>query len=122
RGLSRIKSVKEKRRALDTKTLSGVYGRLWPEVLRENEPDPLDAVPNGAVEKNWGMIRKILGAVPSGEEIRALLHRAGGAATAEECRIPEELVTQAKKYARYVRRRITVMRLTDMLDTEDNRG
>ncbi len=122
RGLSRLKSVKEKRRALDTETLSGVYGRLWPEVLRENEPDPLDAVPGGAVEKNWGMIRKVLGAVPSGEEIRALLRRAGGAATAEECGIPEELVTQAKKYARYVRRRITVMRLTDMLDTEDSRG
>ena len=52
------------------------------------------------------------------DEIRALISASGGAATCEECGISEELKLDAVKFGKYVRRRLTCMKLTDLLNIE----
>ena len=54
--------------------------------------------------------------MPSGDEIRALIRRTGGAATCAEAGIPTELEEQGLRYGRYARFRMTMMRLLDILE------
>ena len=48
------------RRPIDWTRLSTVYGALWNECRAENTPNPVDAIPAGAVEKNWETLRAAL--------------------------------------------------------------
>jgi glycerol-1-phosphate dehydrogenase [NAD(P)+] len=114
--LAEVSSVREVRREIDTETLSRVFGSLWNEAVKENVPNPLDSVKPGMVEDNWDNIRNSLRKVPKGDEIRALIRKAGGEATCAEAGIPSELERQGMLYGRYARFRITMMRLLDRID------
>ncbi|MBR6772814.1 MAG: sn-glycerol-1-phosphate dehydrogenase [Clostridia bacterium] len=118
RGLANYPDYSEHRSDFDEEAVSNAYGVLWKEAAQENFPNPLDEVPENAIEKNEALIRKVLSSVPSGDEIRALISAAGGAATCLECGISEELRTGAIKFGKYVRRRLTCMKLTDLLNIE----
>ncbi|MBR6740869.1 MAG: sn-glycerol-1-phosphate dehydrogenase [Clostridia bacterium] len=114
--LAKLNSVRERRRVLDEAELAGVFGPMWKEARAENFPNPLEKVPDGAVEKNWQAIRAAYASVPSGDDIRALLRAAGGEATCAEAGISPELEAEGLKYGKYARFRITGMRLTDMMN------
>ena len=80
--------------------------------MKESLPDPAAGVDNETIARNWDEISRIVREeIPTGEEIRSLLRRAGGAATAEEAGVPENLTEAGTKYAFYMRRRLTLMRL-----------
>lgn len=115
RGLAEEESYAECRRPFDTEAVSAAYGPLWEEAVKENVPDPLDGVPCGAIEKNSETVRAALRSVPSGDEIRALLRACGGADTCEACGISRELMLGAVRFGKYVRRRLTAMKLTDLM-------
>ncbi len=114
--LAEQNAVNEIRKTLDEAELSKVFGPLWQEARKENFPNPLNCVPDGAISKNWEAIKQILSKVPSGSEIRALLRASGGYDTCVSAGIPRELEEQGFRYSRYVRFRITMMRLLDMID------
>lgn len=116
RELAKLPQVRERRRPIDEAELAGVFGPMWGEARSENVPNPLDKVPDGALEENWPAVRRALLRVPTGDEIRALLRAAGGEATCAEAGISPELEAEGIKYGKYVRFRITVMRLRDMMD------
>lgn len=114
--LAQLDTVHEMRRPIDWTRLSTVYGALWNECRAENTPNPVDAIPAGAVEKNWETLRAALARVPKGDEIRALIRRTGGAATCAEADIPAYLEDQGLRYGRYARFRMTMMRLLDIIE------
>ncbi len=118
RGMAELPEYAEYRRPFDEAAVSGAYGPLWAEAVKENVPNPLDEVPWGAMEKNADALRAALRSVPAGEEIRALLRACGGADTCEACGISRELELAAVKFGKYVRRRLTAMKLTDLLVIE----
>jgi glycerol-1-phosphate dehydrogenase [NAD(P)+] len=115
-GLAGLESVREVRKPLDEDELKGVFGSLWPEMRGENFPNPLDRVPKGLVPERWGEIRAVLGRLPSAEKIRELLRKTGGPATCAEAGISPEVEAQGKRYGKYVRFRITLMRILDMIE------
>ena len=115
RGLGTYPDYSEHRAEFDEESVSRAYGILWKEAALENFPNPLDEVPENAIAKNEEFVRKILLSLPSGDEIRAMISASGGAATCDECGIPEELKLGAVKFGKYVRRRLTAMKLTDLL-------
>lgn len=118
RGLATFPDYSEHRLPFNEAEVSKAYGVLWKEAVLENVPDPLDEVPVNAIAEKEELIRKVLMSVPSGDEIRALISASGGAATCEECGISEELKLDAVKFGKYVRRRLTCMKLTDLLNIE----
>lgn len=114
--LAQLDCVHEMRRPIDWVRLADVYGPLLAECRKENTPNPVDAIPQGAVEQHWDTLRAALAKAPSGDEIRALIRRTGGAATCAEAGIPTELEEQGLRYGRYARFRMTMMRLLDILE------
>lgn len=114
--MSRVEAIKTKPHVLEEKMLQPMFGELYPELLKENTPDPVADVDPGFLVDNWGRIREILSRVPSGEEVRSLLRAAGGVADWRSAGIPEDLARFAIRYGYYARFRITLMRLLGMID------
>lgn len=113
--LATYDSVHELRHDIDWDTLAKIYGPLYDECRKENTPNPVDVIAPGAIEENWDRIRQAMARVPSGDEIRDLIRKTGGAATCEEAGIPLYLEEQGLRYGRYARFRITMMRLLDII-------
>ncbi len=96
--------------------LRPVFGPLYDMLMKENTPNPIDAVDPAVVKAHWKDIQKIVREeVPTGDEIRAILHEAGGEATPEEAGIPEDLAYYAPRYGQYARFRMTLLRITNTL-------
>ncbi|MBO4407063.1 MAG: iron-containing alcohol dehydrogenase [Clostridia bacterium] len=93
-------------------TLEEAFHPLTESILRESQPDPAAEIGDETLVRSWDEISRIVREeIPRGSEIRALLASAGGAASAEEAGIPPEMIEAGEKYAFYVRKRLTLMRL-----------
>ncbi len=94
------------------KALEEAFHPLTESIMRESLPDPASSVRDEEIAMAWGEITRIVNEeIPTGEEIRAILRKAGGAAAPEDAGIPGDMFEAGSKYAFYVRKRLTLMRL-----------
>jgi glycerol-1-phosphate dehydrogenase [NAD(P)+] len=114
--LSRLEAIRTKPHIMETGILQPMFGELYPELLKENTPDPVQAIDPQFLRDNWGKIREILSRVPSGEDVRSILRSAGGVADWRSAGITEDLARFAIRYGYYARFRITLMRILGMVD------
>ncbi len=103
-------------RPLPEAELAAAFGSLAPEILRENAPDPLAALTPEALSAAWPEIRQAIARVPAGTELAELLSRAGGAVLPQQAGISPELTRQALRWACYVRRRLTLLRVLTLAE------
>ncbi len=114
--LYQLKSVKAKKEEIDWADVHAHYGALKDEVIKLNTPDTItDGIDPKLIEKNWGKIREIIASVPTADEIYSAMKKAGCATTAEEIGVSEELKEEGFKYHPYMRRRLSLLRLSKML-------
>ena len=111
---------KEKVRAVkDTPAWEEIYsyfGNMRAEVEKLNTPDTItDAVDPHAIEENWEEISSIIRSVPSGETCRKAMKEAGCKTTVEEIGKSPALFADCMKYSPYMRRRLTLLRMKDMI-------
>lgn len=97
------------------KPLKELFGRLYPELKKENTPDPILKVSPSSVLKNWEEIRSIMSEVPTGDFIKDVLRKAKGAGSYKEAGIPEDMARAAARYGFYARFRLTGMRLCSII-------
>lgn len=109
--------VKAHKEINDWQDIYNAYGELKDEVIKLNTPTTItDDVNPRDIEKHWDEIRKIIASVPNEEEIYSALKRAGCATTAAEIGVSENLKEQGLKYHPYMRRRLSLYRLKNMID------
>ena len=114
--LASLKKVIAHRETPDWEDIYRHYGVLADEVRALNTPDTItDAIEPRDIEKNWNKICEIVHSVPSRAEIYAAMKRAGCATTVSEIAVTEELKKSGFKYHPYMRRRLSLMRLKNML-------
>lgn len=93
------------------------YGALKDEVIKLNTPDTItDGIEPSKIEESWDKIREIISSVPSYQKIYEAMKRAGCATTASEIGVSEELEKQGLKYHPYMRRRLSLRRLSNMIE------
>ena len=110
-------SVKAHKENIDWQDVYAHYGLLQDEVIKLNTPDTItDAVEPKDIEKAWADIRKIIASVPSYDEIYSAMKRAGCATTNQEIQVSDELKEEGLKYHPFMRRRMSLKRLTTMID------
>lgn len=100
---------------LTLERLTPAYGPLAPEVLKDNTPDPLAQIQPERLTAAWPQIRKIIGEIPKAEEIAALLQDLGGPTRIEEIGVSPALAEEGVAFGRYVRSRLTLLRISDLL-------
>ncbi len=93
------------------------YGALKDEVIKLNTPDTItDGINPRLIEENWGKIRNIIASVPGRDRIYAAMKKAGCATETSEIGISDALRDEGLKYHPYMRRRLSLLRLSYMLD------
>ena len=102
---------------LEMKLLEETFGKkgLLESTVQENTPDPLEFVDPEKLMELLPEIGKILDAIPSSEELTAILKKAGCCYEPEQVGISRELVPMTLQLCPYVRNRLSFLRISKML-------
>lgn len=110
-------SVKAHKEQVDWQDVYEHYGALKDEVVKLNTPDTItDRINPKDIEDNWGKIREIIASVPPYEILYDAMKKAGCATTCEEIAVSKQLEQEGLKYHPYMRRRMSLKRLSNMID------
>ena len=105
-----------RREQSDWSAVYRAYGPLAPEVKKLNTPDTItDGVDPAELERLWPEIVRIVHGVPAYDVCLSAMRRAGCATTTEELGLSPALKENGWKYHPYMRRRLSLRRLADML-------
>ena len=108
-----VKGVKEE---LDWEDIYAYYGSMADDVRRLNTPDTITDFVNPAdIEAKWQEIRDIIHGVPSYETCLEAMKKAGCKITVQDIGKDEKLFADCIKYSPFMRRRLTVLRMIDMI-------
>lgn len=115
--LAKKQSVTAHKEVIDWDDVYENYGALKDEVIKLNTPDTItDGINPKVIEENWQKIREIVLSVPSKGQILSAMKRAGCAITTDEIAVSNTLKEQGLKYHPYMRRRLSLLRLSKMID------
>jgi glycerol-1-phosphate dehydrogenase [NAD(P)+] len=100
----------------DWEDIYAFYGSMADDVRRinANKPQMAQVTPEKLCD-NWQTIRKIIKSVPSAAQCADAMRRAGCKMTVEDIGKSRELFELCVRYSPYMRNRITLLRLRDML-------
>ncbi len=91
------------------------YGDMAEDVRKLNNPTVADEVDPKVLEEKWPEIREIIKSVPSYDECVSAMKKAGCKLTVEDIGKPQSLVDDCIKYSPFMRYRLTLLRLKEML-------
>ncbi len=93
------------------------YGNMREEVAKVNIPKTItDEVSAEVLADNWSESRRIIRSIPSYEECLDAMKKAGCKLTVEDIGKPQELFDNCIKYSPFMRYRLTLLRLTGMIN------
>ncbi len=115
--LAKLKSVNAHHEVVDWADVYENYGALQDEVKKLNTPNTItDGIDPKKIEKNWQKIIDVVNSVPDYQTVYNAMKRAGCATTVEEIEVTERLKEQGLKYHPYMRYRLSLMRLKNMIN------
>ncbi len=108
--------VETQNETVDWQDVYAFYGEMADEVRKLNTPDNvIDLVDKDDLKNKWNEIRKIIRSVPGYEECRDAMRRAGCKLTVADIGKDPVLFGNCIKYSPYMRRRLTLLRMRDMI-------
>lgn len=101
---------------VDWDKVFAVYGDMAEDVKKLNFPENIvDSVVPEKIGECWDEIRDIIHSVPSYEECKAAMINAGCKITVSDIEKDREYFDLCVKYSPYMRKRLTLLRLRDMI-------
>ncbi len=117
--LSRLKSIKAKKECVNWDDVYEYYGDMAENVKEVNHPENIvDCVSTEHLMQVWGQITDIIKSFPSYEECKRAMIKAGCKITVSDIGKSPELFYSCMKYSPYMRKRLTLLRLNNMILTE----
>lgn len=114
--LAERESIEARTETVDWNGVFSFYGQMADEVKKLNFPDNvIDAVSTEKLTCSWKRITEIIKSVPSYEECKAAMEKAGCKLTVEDIGKDSALFSDCVRYSPYMRRRMTLLRLKDMI-------
>ena len=118
--LASHEKISAHRENVDWDDVYKTFGDMADDVKALNTPDTVtDLVDPEKLEACWGDIREIIRSIPSYEECLDAMKKAGCKLTVEDIEKSPEYFEKCTKYSPYMRRRLTLLRLRDMIDVKD---
>lgn len=109
----KVRGVNEK---VNWDEVFSVYGNLAGDVKKLNFPENIvDSVNPDSLSEKWQEIRAIIHSVPSYDEVRNAMVKAGCKITVADIEKSQEYFDLCVKYSPYMRKRLTLLRLKDMI-------
>jgi len=114
--LADLPSVHTHKENPDWDAIYAFYGSMADDVRGLNCPDNIvDAVDPENLRRLWPQIREIIHSVPDYEFCRSAMERAGCKITIADIGKSEAFFEDCTKYSPYMRKRLTLLRLKDMI-------
>ncbi len=114
--LAESNSVTAQYENVDWEEVYAFYGPLQADVKKMNHPDNvIDDVTPEKIEELWGEIVKTIKSIPSYSECKAAMEKAGCKITVQDINKSQKLFDDCTKYSPYMRRRLTLLRLNNMI-------
>lgn len=114
--LAELPAVTTNREQADWEDIFRFYGPMAEDVRKMNFPDNIvDGVSPEKLAACWPQIRQIIRSVPSYDQCREAMEKAGCRLTVEQIGKKPSLFRNAMLYSPYMRRRMTLLRLHPMI-------
>lgn len=114
--LAENESVTGVKESVDWDKVFEVYGNMAEDVRRLNFPENIvDSVDPDKIGECWQEIREIIHSVPSYEDCKSAMEKAGCKITVEDIEKDQEYFDLCVRYSPYMRKRLTLLRLRDMI-------
>lgn len=114
--LAERESITAKKEQVDWAEIYGFYGEMADDIKKFNQPKTVtDEVDPKKLEEKWQEIRKIIRSVPDYGQIYSAMKKAGCKLTIDDIGKSEKLMADCIKYSPYMRYRLTLLRLRDMI-------
>lgn len=114
--LAALKSIDTRYENVDWNDVLEFYGNMADDVKKLNFPDNvIDGVDKDVLRDNWGKIAEIIRSVPDYETCRNAMIKAGCKITVDDIGKEHKLFDDCVKYSPYMRKRLTLLRLKDMI-------
>ena len=114
--LSQRESIDARKEQVDWETVFGFYGTMQDYVKKLNFPvNVIDSVDPDDLKAKWSGIRKIIRSIPSYDECRTAMEKAGCKLTVQDIGKDEKLFADCIEFSPYMRRRLTLLRLKNMI-------
>lgn len=114
--LAEKESITTCREKVDWDAVYAFFGVLAEDIKKVNFPENIvDAVDPADLQNKWQQIRDIIRSVPSYEECLAAMKTAGCKLTPADIGKDDAFFAQCTKYSPYMRKRLTLLRLKDMI-------
>ena len=115
--LAQLRQVTARPEVCNWDEIYRIYGELAPDVRRLNTPDTItDGLDPRKIESCWPEIRRIVQAAPSYDVCLAAMQKAGCITTPEDAGLDPSLVTIGFRFHPYMRRRLSLKRVSHMLE------
>lgn len=117
--LAESKAIKTQNENIDWNSIFDFYGEMADEVKKLNFPENvIDGVDKDVLRDSWGKIIEIIHSVPDYETCKRAMEAAGCKITVEDIKKDRALFDSCVKYSPYMRKRLTLLRLKDMIIPE----
>lgn len=114
--LAENESIETENECVDWDDVFEFYGGMAEDVKKLNFPDNvIDDVDKDDLKNKWGEIVKIIHSVPGYSECRKAMEKAGCKLTVDDIGKDGKLFDDCVKYSPYMRKRMTLLRLRDMI-------
>lgn len=115
--LAELPFVTAKYENIDWDEVYDFYGDMQDDVKKLNHPENIiDDVTPENIQNSWGEIVKTIKSIPSYEECKSAMEKAGCKITIEDIGKDKELFDNCVKYSPYMRKRLTLLRLNNMIN------
>ncbi len=114
--LAEKEKISARKQAENWQEIFDFYGDMRSQVEKMNFPNNItDEVNPQKLEDSWEEIRQIIKSVPSYEECKSAMQKAGCKISVEDIEKSRELFDNCVKFSPYMRRRLTLLRIKDMI-------
>lgn len=115
--LAQKEHIRAHKENVDFEDVYRFYENMADEVKKLNFPKTVtDEVDPKMLEEKWGEIREVIASIPSYETCYEAMKRAGCKLTTDDIGKDRGLFEQCIKYSPYMRYRLTLLRMKDMID------
>lgn len=115
--LASFEKVRGVQENVDWHKVFEVYGDMAEDVKKLNFPENIvDSVNPDDITEKWQIIRDFIRSVPSYEQVKSAMIKAGCKITVSDIEKEQEYFDLCVKYSPYMRKRLTLLRLKDMIE------
>ncbi len=115
--LAELESINTKKEDVDWDDVLSFYGNMADDVRALNFPENIiDKIDPDDLKNKWGRIREIIRGVPSHDECKEAMKKAGCKLEISDIGKSEKLFYDCARYSPYMRKRLTLLRMLGMIE------